>query len=200
MAVLAVGLAAVLLVSLVRVSTAHAGSPDVPEEVLCGAHRLIQSRVGAAFAEKYVAAAPDTVSFVRQRGSQEQQYELRFLLVVPELDLSDDVICFTLDSRGAVVSGSQIRGLPDCSTKPDECELHVSREEAMCIAERLWGQARTDRWRADVRWNGIAGFVWEISASWLQSPDKLRGVSAQIDIGTGEVITSRASIGFLNRV
>ena len=129
----------------------------VPLDVLEKANSFIISKTGEDFFKKHI-----TPDFVRTKHSA-PYYEMAYQLYMPEKPFVNTTITFTVDSVGKVVKNRDIIGIPNCRTKPSECNWQVDKEGAIQIAKRYGLEKGIKDWQVGFIWNPERQiYVWHI--------------------------------------
>lgn len=130
---------------------------NVPLDVLENANSFVISKTGEEFFKKYI-----TPDFVRTKHSP-PYYEMAYYLYIPEKSFVNTSITFTVDSIGNVVENRDIIGIPNCKTKPSECNWQIDKEGAIQIAKRYGLEKGIKEWQVGFIWNPERQvYVWHI--------------------------------------
>jgi hypothetical protein len=129
----------------------------IPLDVLERANSFVISKTGEDFFKKYI-----TPDFVRTKYTA-PYYEMVYQLYMPEKPFVNTTITFTVDSIGKVIKNRDIIGIPNCQSKPSECNWQIDREGAIQIAKRYGLEKGIKEWRVGFIWNPERQiYVWHI--------------------------------------
>jgi hypothetical protein len=169
-----------------------------PPSVVEAAWKLVESRVGSDFSRHYVEFLPDSTRSLVY-ADQGKCYRMKFSLTVPDLEISEDAISFTVAEDGSLVPGSTVLGLPDCVAHPTQCRLLVSRQMALLLASEHWQRADNEEWKASFRRDPTEGYLWRVASEWQQeSLASWRRETVDISASTGQVVSSGGTIRYIN--
>jgi hypothetical protein len=88
---------------------------------------------------------------------------MAYQLYMPEKPFVNTTITFTVDSVGKVVKNRDIIGIPNCRTKPSECNWQIDKEGAIQIAKRYGLEKGIKDWQVGFIWNPERQiYVWHI--------------------------------------
>jgi len=142
------------------------GQAAVPVDVLNKANDFIISKTGEEFFKKYI-----TVDFVRTKHTP-PYFEMAYRLFDPERPYVNATIRFTVDSVGNVMRDRDIIGIPNCKTRPVDCNWSIDREQAIEIAKMHGLEEGIKEWEVGFIWNPKREkYVWHI----LSTLDEMEG-------------------------
>ncbi len=82
---------------------------------------------------------------------------------MPEKPFVDELIRFTVDSTGKVLTQYEVVGIPDCSANEMDCDFVVDEKIAKQIAVQNGLAKGITDWKIDFIWNNSYNkYVWEI--------------------------------------
>ncbi len=137
---------------------------QIPLGVLKKADQFIVYKTGDEFFKKYI-----TADFFQSKHIA-PNYLMVYRLYMPEKPFVDELIRFTLDSTGKVLTQYEVVGIPNCNNDPINCDFVVDEKIAKQIAtENGLVKGITD-WKIDFIWNNSYNkYVWEIISTTKQS-------------------------------
>lgn len=160
---------------------------QIPLAVLKKADQFIISKTGDDFFKKYIAA-----DFL-----QSKHIAPNFLMVykfyMPEKPFVDELIRFTVDSSGKVLSQYEVVGIPDCSTNLMDCDFVVDEKIAKQIATENGLPKGIKNWKVDFIWEAKHNkYIWKIISTnketLMQDHDRAEGELIIIDPSNASVI------------
>jgi hypothetical protein len=82
---------------------------------------------------------------------------------MPERPFVDELIRFTVDSAGKVLTQYEVVGIPDCNTNPMDCDFVVDEKIAKQIATENRLPKGIKDWKVDFIWEAKHNkYVWKI--------------------------------------
>jgi len=130
---------------------------QIPLGVLKKADQFIISKTGDDFFKKNI-----TVDFSQSRHIA-PNYLMVYKFYMPEKPFVDELIRFTVDSAGKVLTQYEVVGIPNCNSNQNDCDFVVDEKTAKQIAtQNNLAKGITD-WKIDFVWNNNHNkYVWEI--------------------------------------
>jgi len=130
---------------------------QIPLEVLKKADQFIISKTGNDFLKKYI-----TADFSQSKHIT-PNYLMVYKLYMPEKSFVDELIRFTVDSTGKILTQYEIVGTPDCNVNPMDCDFVVDEKIAKQIANEYGLPKGIKDWKIDFVWDSKYNkYVWEI--------------------------------------
>jgi hypothetical protein len=132
--------------------------------VLKKADQFIISKTGDDLFKKYI-----TVDFSLSKHI-EPNYLMVYKFYMPEKSFVDEVIRFTVDSTGKVLTQYEVVGIPNCNSNPNYCDFVVDEMIAKQIATQNGVSKGIKDWKTDFVWNSkFNKYVWEIISTTKES-------------------------------
>lgn len=130
---------------------------QIPLGVLKKADQFIISKTGDDFFKKNI-----TVDFSQSKHIV-PNYLMVYKFYMPEKTFVDELIRFTVDSAGKVLTQYEVVGIPNCNSNQNDCDFVVDEKTAKQIAtQNNLAKGITD-WKIDFVWNNNHNkYVWEI--------------------------------------
>lgn len=129
----------------------------IPLEVLKKTDQFIISKTGDDFFKKYI-----TADFVQSKHIT-PNYLMVYKFYMPEKSFVDELIRFTVDSSGKVLTQYEVVGIPDCNTNPMDCDFVVDEKIAKQIATENSLPKGIKDWKVDFIWEAkYSKYVWKI--------------------------------------
>ena len=130
---------------------------QIPLGVLKKADQFIISKTGDDFFKKNI-----TVDFSQSRHIA-PNYLMVYKFYMSEKPFVDELIRFTVDSAGKVLTQYEVVGIPNCNSNQNDCDFVVDEKTAKQIAtQNNLAKGITD-WKIDFVWNNNHNkYVWEI--------------------------------------
>jgi hypothetical protein len=162
----------------------------IPANVLKASDDFIISKVGKKYFQDHFVA--DLTNSQKKKTFFEMHY--RFVDRNNE-EINEDVFFF-VDTNARIIKSMEIKGVPDCLENPELCEIKITKEEAIQIAEIDKLQEGIKDWKIKLRWLSEEGsYVWHILATYSEmgSGDsyKAKGEEIFINPNSGSVIKKR---------
>lgn len=159
----------------------------IPLEVLKKTDQFIISKTGDDFFKKYI-----TADFLQSKHIA-PNYLIVYKLYMPEKAFVDELIRFTVDSTGKVLTQYEVVGIPDCNTNPMDCDFVVDEKIAKQIATEYGLPKGTKDWKVDFIWEAKYNkYIWKIISTSketvLQDHDRAEGELIIIDPSNASVI------------
>jgi len=137
---------------------------QIPLNILQKADRFIISRTGDDFFKKYI-----TADFLQSRHIA-PNYLMVYKFYMPEKPFVDELIRFTVDSSGNVLSQYEIVGIPDCNSNPMDCDFVVDEKVAKQIAIEYGLPKGIKDWKVDFIWEAKYNkYVWHLFSTLKES-------------------------------
>ncbi|MFZ1518938.1 MAG: hypothetical protein WAU11_09200 [Ignavibacteriaceae bacterium] len=161
---------------------------QIPVNVLRKSDQFIFSKTGSDFFKKYI-----TIDF-----SQSKHIEPNYLMVyrfyMPEKPFVDELIRFTVDSTGKVLTQYEVVGIPDCNANEMDCGFVVDEKIAKQIAVQNGLAKGITDWKIDFIWNSSYNkYVWEIISTTKESKtdqyNRAEGEKIIIDSNNASVLS-----------
>jgi hypothetical protein len=129
----------------------------IPLSILKKADQFIVSKTGGDFFKKYI-----TIDFSQSKYIV-PNYLMVYKFYIPEKPFVDELIRFTVDSAGKVLTQYEIVGIPDCNTNPLACDFVVDEKIAKQIAYENGLPKGIKDWKFDFIWEvKYNKYVWKI--------------------------------------
>lgn len=137
---------------------------QIPAAILKKADQFIISKTGDEFFKKYI-----TADFY-----QSKHIEPNFLMVykfyMPEKPFVHELIRFTIDSTGKVLTQYEVVGIPECKSNPNDCEFVVDDKIAKQIATDHGLPKGIKDWKVDFVWEAKYNkYVWHLFSTLQES-------------------------------
>ena len=160
---------------------------QIPLEILNKANRFIISKTEDDFFKRYI-----TADFLQSRHIV-PNYLMVYKFYMPEKPFVDELIRFTVDSTGEVITQYEVVGIPDCNTKPMDCDFVVDEKIARQIASENGLPKGIKDWKVDFIWEANYNkYVWKIISTsketLLQDHNRAEGELIIIDPSNASVI------------
>ena len=160
---------------------------EIPLSVLKKADQFIISKTGNDFFKKYI-----TIDFSKSKHIP-PNYFMVYKFYMPEKSFVDELIRFTVDSSGKVITQYEVVGIPDCNTNPTDCDFVVDEKIAKQIANENGLPEGIKDWKVDFVWEAKYNkYVWKIISTnketVLQDHDRAEGELIMIDPSNASVI------------
>jgi len=160
---------------------------QIPLEILKNADQFIISKTGDEFFKQYI-----TADFLQSKHIV-PNYLMVYKFYMPEKPFVDELIRFTVDSSGKVLTQYEIVGIPECNTNPLDCDFVVDETIARQIASENGLPKGIKDWKIDFIWEAKYNkYVWKIISTsketLLQDHDRAEGDLIIIDPSNASVI------------
>lgn len=130
---------------------------QIPLDVLKKTDQFIVSKTGNDFFKKYIAA-----DFLQSKHIA-PNYLMVYKFYMPEKPFVDELIRFTVDSSGNIISQYEIVGIPDCNSNPMDCDFVVDEKIAKQIATEYGLPKGIKDWKVDFVWEAKYNkYVWHL--------------------------------------
>jgi len=130
---------------------------QIPIEVLKKADQFIISKTGDEFFKKYI-----TADFLQSKHIA-PNYLMVYKFYMPEKQFVDELIRFTVDSTGKVLTQYEVVGIPSCNTNPNDCDFVVDEKIARQIAIENGLPKGIKDWKIDFAWESKYNkYVWHL--------------------------------------
>lgn len=140
---------------------------EIPLNVLKKADSFITSKTGDDFFKKYI-----TIDFSKSKHI-EPNYLMVYKFYIPEKPFVDEEIRFTVDSTGKVLTQYEIVGIPDCNSKPSECDFVIDEKIAKQIAAQNGFAKGIMDWKVDFLWDAKYNkYVWQLLSTTSENKDE----------------------------
>ena len=161
---------------------------QIPLEVLKKADQFIISKTGNDFLKKYI-----TADFSQSKHIT-PNYLMVYKLYMPEKSFVDELIRFTVDSTGKILTQYEIVGIPDCNVNPMDCDFVVDEKIAKQIANEYGLPKGIKDWKIDFVWDSKYNkYVWEILSTIKENKSedyyRLEGEKIIIDANNSKVLS-----------
>jgi len=161
---------------------------QIPLSVLKKADQFIISKTGDDLFEKYI-----TVDFSLSKHI-EPNYLMVYKFYMPEKSFVDELIRFTVDSTGKVLTQYEVVGIPNCNSNPNDCDFVVDEMIAKQIATQNGVSKGIKDWKTDFVWNSkFNKYVWEIISTTKESKNgdntRAEGEKIVIDANNSSVLS-----------
>lgn len=164
---------------------------QIPLSVLKMTDRFIISKTGDDFFKKYI-----TADFVQSKHIA-PNYLMVYKFYMPERSFVDELIRFTVDSTGKVLTQYEVVGIPDCNTNPMDCDFVVDEKIAKQIATENSLPKGIKDWKIDFIWEAKYNkYVWKIISTnketKLQDHDRAEGELIIIDPSNASILENES--------
>jgi hypothetical protein len=137
---------------------------QIPLTVLKKADQFIVSITGDEFFNKYI-----TADFLQSKHI-EPNYLMVYKFYMPEKPFVDELIRFTIDSTGKVLTQYEVVGIPDCNSNPIDCDFVVDDKIAKQIATENGLPKGIKDWKIDFVWEAKYNkYVWQLFSTLKES-------------------------------
>jgi hypothetical protein len=137
---------------------------QIPLDVLKKTDQFIVSKTGNDFFNKYI-----TADFLQSKHIA-PNYLMVYKLYMPEKPFVDELIRFTVDSSGNILSQYEIVGIPDCNSNPIDCDFVVDEVIAKQIAAEYGLPKGIKDWKVDFVWEAKYNkYVWHLFSTLKES-------------------------------
>lgn len=160
---------------------------QIPLSVLNKADQFIISKTGDDFFKKYI-----TADFSQSKHIA-PNYLMIYKFYMPEKPFVDELIRFTVDSTGKVLTQYEVVGIPDCNNNPMDCDFVVDEKIAKQIATKNSLPKGIKDWKVDFTWEAKYNkYVWKIISTKketvLQDHDRAEGEFIIIDPSNASIL------------
>ena len=160
---------------------------QIPLSVLNKADQFIISKTGDDFFKKYI-----TADFSQSKHIA-PNYLMVYKFYMPEKPFVDELIRFTVDSTGKVLTQYEVVGIPDCNNNPMDCDFVVDEKIAKQIATENSLPKGIKDWKVDFTWEAKYNkYVWKIISTKketvLQDHDRAEGEFIIIDPSNASIL------------
>jgi hypothetical protein len=130
---------------------------QIPLDVLKKVNQFIISKTGDDFFKKYI-----TADFFQSKHIA-PNYLMVYKFYMPDKPFVDELIRFTVDSTGKVLTQYEVVGIPDCNTNQIDCDFVVDDKIAKQIAAENGLPKGIKDWKVDFVWEAKYNkYVWKI--------------------------------------
>lgn len=137
---------------------------QIPLDVLKKTDQFIVSKTGNDFFKKYI-----TADFLKSKHIV-PNYLMVYRFYMPEKPFVDELIRFTVDSSGNILSQYEIVGIPDCNLNPIDCDFVVDEKIAKQIAAEYGLPKGIKDWKVDFVWETKYNkYVWHLFSTLKES-------------------------------
>lgn len=160
---------------------------QIPLDVLKKADQFIILKTGDDFFKKYI-----TADFFQSKHIA-PNYLMVYKFYMPEKPFVDELIRFTVDSTGKVLTQYEVVGIPDCNTNLIDCDFVVDDKIAKQIATENGLPKGIKDWKVDFVWEAKYNkYVWKIISTnketVLQDHDRAEGELIIINPSNASII------------
>jgi len=160
---------------------------QIPLDVLKKTDQFIISKTGDDFFKKYI-----TADFFQSKHIA-PNYLMVYKFYMPEKPFVDELIRFTVDSTGKVLTQYEVVGIPDCNTNQIDCDFVVDDKIAKQIATENGLPKGIKDWKVDFVWEAkYDKYVWKIISTnketVLQDHDRAEGELIIINPSNASII------------
>jgi hypothetical protein len=164
---------------------------QIPLDVLKKTDQFIISKTGNDFFKKYI-----TADFLQSRHIT-PNYLMVYKFYMPGKPFVNELIRFTVDSSGNVLSQYEIVGIPDCNSDPMGCDFVVDEKIAKQIAAEYGLPKGIKDWKVDFIWEAKYNkYVWKIISTnketVLEDHNRAEGELIVIDPSNASVLESES--------
>ena len=132
--------------------------------ILKKADHFITSKTGDEFFKKYI-----TADFMQSKHIS-PNYLMVYKFYMPEKIFVDELIRFTVDSIGKVLTQYEVVGIPDCNVNTMDCDFVVDEKIAKQIAIESGLAKGIKDWKADFVWDSKYNkYVWQLLSTLKES-------------------------------
>ncbi len=137
---------------------------QIPLDVLKKTDQFIISKTGNDFFKKYI-----TVDFLQSKHIS-PNYLMVYKFYMPEKPFVDELIRFTADSSGNVLTQYEVVGIPDCNSNPMDCDFVVDEKIAKQIATEYGLPKGINDWKVEFVWEAKYNkYVWHLFSTLKES-------------------------------
>ena len=137
---------------------------QIPLDVLKKTDQFIISKTGDDFFKKYI-----TADFLQSKHIA-PNYLMVYKFYMPEKPFVDEVIRFTVDSTGKVLTQYEVVGIPDCNSNPMDCDFVVDEKIVKQIAIEYGLPKGIKDWKVDFIWEAKYNkYVWHLFSTLKES-------------------------------
>ena len=137
---------------------------QIPLDVLKKADQLIISKTGDEFFKKYITADFFQSKYIAPN------YLLVYKFYMPEKPFVDELIRFTVDSTGKILTQYEVVGIPDCNVNQMDCVFVVDDKIAKQIATENGLPKGIKDWKVDFVWEAKYNkYVWQLFSTLKES-------------------------------
>jgi len=137
---------------------------QIPLDVLKKTDQFIISKTGDEFFKKYI-----TADFFQSKHIA-PNYLLVYKFYMPEKQFVDELIRFTVDSTGKVLTQYEVVGIPGCNTNLNDCDFVVDEKIARQIAIENGLPKGINDWKIDFAWESKYNkYVWRLLSTLKES-------------------------------
>ena len=191
------GVILLLLTSLTIITAGCSCTPcqnqdesEIPQNILQKADRYIISKTGDTFFKQYI-----TPDFSQSRHLN-TNYLMVYRLYIPEKPFVDEIIRFTTDSLGKILTQYEVAGIPDCNSNPLNCDFIVDENAAKQIAIKNKLSEGIKDWKISFEWEPKYNkYVWQVINTLKESKGEFgyraEGEKLLIDPGSSELIEKK---------
>ncbi len=164
---------------------------EISDTVKTNAENYIIGKTGKDFYNKNIF--PDYINSKEVMGN----YELHYVVIMPEKDYVQEEIFFTMDKDGKVLEKYEIAGIPNCKDNPEECDFNINEKQAIQIAADAGLEKGIKDWKVSFRWSTeYDRYIWHILCvkyeTGLEDTYKASGEEIIINPADGSIINKRS--------
>jgi hypothetical protein len=161
---------------------------QIPLNVLKNADQFIIAKTGEYFFKKYI-----TADFLQSKHIT-PNYLMVYNFFIPQKPFVDELIRFTVDSTGKVLTQYEVAGIPDCNANQTDCDFVVDDKIAKQIATQNGLPKGIKDWKTDFVWSTKYNkYVWEIISTTKESKNeeykRAEGEKIIIDANNSSVLS-----------
>ena len=136
----------------------------IPLDVMKKTDQFIISKTGDEFFKKYI-----TADFLQSKHIA-PNYLMVYKFYMPEKPFVDELIRFTVDSTGKVLTQFEVVGIPDCNANQMDCDFIVDDKIAKQIATEYGLPKGIKDWKVDFVWESKYNkYVWHLFSTLKES-------------------------------
>ncbi|MFH0733065.1 MAG: hypothetical protein V1773_01290 [bacterium] len=163
---------------------------EISDTVTTSAEKYITDKTGKDFYNNNIF--PNYVNSKEILGN----YELHYVLIMPDKDYVQEEIFFTIDKAGKVLEKYEIAGIPNCKDNPDECIFNITEKQAIKIAQDADLAKGVKDWKVSFRWSmEYDRYIWHILSITYETGKadyyKASGEEMVINPADGSIILQR---------
>lgn len=170
---------------------------EIPDSIIEKSNQFIISKVGQEFFNNYMSINKELTRYIPANLHciknlsycadylLAPNYFMVYSLKIPNKPYANVSISFSVDKNGNIIAGSQ-QGLPDCVSKPSECEFLIDENDAIKIARNAGLEEGISDWKTSFHWayGNPGSYVWTVQ-NYLSSNN---GKIVMIDANSGDII------------
>jgi len=130
---------------------------EIPQNIINKANDFLISKCGREFFDKYVSFDSNQSKFVSSF------YLMKYKFQIPEKSFVNEIIEFSVDTLGNIITDKAIYGIPDCVENPTDCEFNINQSQVNEIALANNFDKGIKDWKYDFTYSTKhKKYVWQI--------------------------------------